>query len=448
MLLDPRRMLFLGIPPGTASVHTSTFFDEFNVNDFLLVAWNAETFVADTERKTGQPFESYHHPFVYNQFKEMYEMKVIEIIQWIKNGHVLVVFPYLFNIEMKTGWLNKTLEVNISRFPPFNLVDLTHSSGNSLQVAEGFHAQFSKFLYMFKYNMAMSGDNMIPLFTYQDCEGNSIIASAIFLIGKGAVVFSPQLKSWSDPNLVEYLKALGELPNMLNWPVDASDRRAGGVEWPAFRFTAFPAVIIAIIAFSPFWAPQVGRLLPWGKPLATGQDYAAPLTEMEKRRISSSFDVDAIKSTEHALEHHVNQLKAEISRLRKLPTATSPKVQADPTAPFASAGPTAKQSADFMLPAAGPHLSAREITELLARGDEFVDRRDITSARLFYERAANAGDGQAALRLGATFDPAYLGRATLGGVVSDNAQARLWYQRARALGEAEAERRLKRFETK
>ena len=99
------------------------------------------------------------------------------------------------------------------------------------------------------------------------------------------------------------------------------------------------------------------------------------------------------------------------------------------------------------MPSAGAPL-ATEIAELLARGDSFVLIGDVPSARVFYERAANAGDGQAALRLGATFDPAYLGRATLGGVVSDNAQARLWYQRARALGEAEAERQLKRFETK
>jgi hypothetical protein len=44
MLLEPRRMLFLGIPPGTAAVHTSTFFDAFNVDDFQLIApGNAKT---------------------------------------------------------------------------------------------------------------------------------------------------------------------------------------------------------------------------------------------------------------------------------------------------------------------------------------------------------------------------------------------------------------------
>ena len=47
----------------------------------------------------------------------------------------------------------------------------------------------------------------------------------------------------------------------------------------------------------------------------------------------------------------------------------------------------------------------------MARGDSFLGAGDIASARLFYERAADAGDGHAALRLGATFDPDFLDRA-------------------------------------
>jgi TPR repeat protein len=91
-----------------------------------------------------------------------------------------------------------------------------------------------------------------------------------------------------------------------------------------------------------------------------------------------------------------------------------------------------------------------EIAELLARGDTLLRRGDVASARLFYERAANAGDGRAVLRASATFDPAFVGRDVLRGARGDPAEARFWYQRARDLGEveAEAERRLKSFETK
>jgi TPR repeat protein len=94
-------------------------------------------------------------------------------------------------------------------------------------------------------------------------------------------------------------------------------------------------------------------------------------------------------------------------------------------------------------PAAGPHLSTEEIAELLARADTLLHSGDVASARLFYERAANAGDGRAALRIGATFDPSFLNRDVLRGVRGEPAEARLWYQRARDLGEPEAESRLR-----
>jgi hypothetical protein len=63
------------------------------------------------------------------------------------------------------------------------------------------------------------------------------------------------------------------------------------------------------------------------------------------------------------------------------------------------------------LPASPP--MAAEIAELLARGDSFVVIGDLASARVFYERAASAGDGRAALRMGTTFDPAFLRRTGL-----------------------------------
>jgi TPR repeat protein len=73
---------------------------------------------------------------------------------------------------------------------------------------------------------------------------------------------------------------------------------------------------------------------------------------------------------------------------------------------------------------------AAEISELLARGDSFVVIGDIASARVFYGRAASAGDGRAALRMGTTFDPAFLRRAGLPRTFGDPAQARSWYRRA------------------
>ncbi len=98
--------------------------------------------------------------------------------------------------------------------------------------------------------------------------------------------------------------------------------------------------------------------------------------------------------------------------------------------------------------AAPPSLPAVDVAGLLARGDGYLGKGDVTSARLFYERAADAGSGQAAMRLGATFDPNFLGRAHLVGTRGDQATADMWYGRARGLGTAEATREPKSRETK
>jgi len=84
------------------------------------------------------------------------------------------------------------------------------------------------------------------------------------------------------------------------------------------------------------------------------------------------------------------------------------------------------------------HLSAADTAALLTRGDTLFSKGDIYAARLFYERAADAGDGQAALRLGETFDPVFLDLARLRGVRGDLSAALFWYRRSRDLGVAEA----------
>jgi TPR repeat protein len=87
-----------------------------------------------------------------------------------------------------------------------------------------------------------------------------------------------------------------------------------------------------------------------------------------------------------------------------------------------------------------------DVSILLNRGDALFGAGDLASARLFYQRAAEAGNGQAALRLGNTYDPAFLERAQLR-VQGDRALALFWYQRARELGAGDAEILLKGAQT-
>ena len=88
----------------------------------------------------------------------------------------------------------------------------------------------------------------------------------------------------------------------------------------------------------------------------------------------------------------------------------------------------------------GPRLpSSVDTAAFVAQGDQFLSKSDLASARPLYLRAAEAGDGRGALRMGMTFDPVFLARWRLRGVRGDRVQAISWYRRASALGNAEAE---------
>jgi hypothetical protein len=91
----------------------------------------------------------------------------------------------------------------------------------------------------------------------------------------------------------------------------------------------------------------------------------------------------------------------------------------------------------------------REQTALLMkRGEDLLKIGDIAAARLAFRHLADAGNAEAALALGATFDPRFLAERNVIGVVGDDAKARAWYQRAMELGSTEAKRILTRAATK
>jgi hypothetical protein len=132
-------------------------------------------------------------------------------------------------------------------------------------------------------------------------------------------------------------------------------------------------------------------------------------------------------------------------------TAMPPAASQTGAAPTATAvSPTGTQAPKPTASVPGPppaqlRLPAAEIAALMARGDTLFALGDVSSARLFYERAADTGEGRAALRLGNTFDPAFLDFTHLR-VRGDSAMAASWYGRARELGAAEAEILLKHLE--
>jgi TPR repeat protein len=141
---------------------------------------------------------------------------------------------------------------------------------------------------------------------------------------------------------------------------------------------------------------------------------------------TEAFEHPEVTTKGQPLDSEGNKGLTDLASSGSLPLAAGPAaVLREPARPLIERSPP---SADTSM--------------LLARGDSLLGMGDIASARLFYERAADTGDGQAALRLGETYDPAFLERARLR-VQGDRARAVLWYQRARELGASEAEILLK-----
>jgi hypothetical protein len=81
----------------------------------------------------------------------------------------------------------------------------------------------------------------------------------------------------------------------------------------------------------------------------------------------------------------------------------------------------------------------------IARGQELFGEGNVSSARLLFKRAADAGLAYGALFLGQTYDPNELALYQVRGLGGDPAQAKLWYEKAYALGAPEAGELLRRL---
>jgi hypothetical protein len=84
-----------------------------------------------------------------------------------------------------------------------------------------------------------------------------------------------------------------------------------------------------------------------------------------------------------------------------------------------------------------------QIELLTKQGEQFVAAGDLVTARMVFQRAAEAGDAYAAMAMGATFDPGVLAKLGVVGMGADVEKARSWYQKAESMGSAEATKRLR-----
>jgi TPR repeat protein len=79
-------------------------------------------------------------------------------------------------------------------------------------------------------------------------------------------------------------------------------------------------------------------------------------------------------------------------------------------------------------------LRQEEIAMMVERGRLLFEAGDLAAARLFFRRAANAGDAAAAIAMGATYDPDVLTQRFIRGIEADPLEAQKWYERAREMG--------------
>lgn len=83
------------------------------------------------------------------------------------------------------------------------------------------------------------------------------------------------------------------------------------------------------------------------------------------------------------------------------------------------------------------------IADLIEHGQKMIDVGYLAGARAYFKRATEAGSGEAALRLGATYDPEFIDQIGALGVKADPKEARVWYERAKQLGVQGAEEKLR-----
>jgi len=78
-----------------------------------------------------------------------------------------------------------------------------------------------------------------------------------------------------------------------------------------------------------------------------------------------------------------------------------------------------------------------------SQADTLLARGDIETARTLYEEAANAGNAEAALKAGMTYDPLYLSAeaAAINSTTAEPGTSLVWYARAIGLGSSAAEPR-------
>jgi hypothetical protein len=230
-------------------------------------------------------------------------------------------------------------------------------------------------------------------------------------------------------------------------------QRQGGVARGVVKFLLASAVAAPTAYFIAGWLQQTDTATPSDVATVVGsldeRIAAAGPTPMRPppERAPASDEISGAPRAEPAATRAILPIEARpvaavepnVVEVAATPEP-SPSVSAAPTDP-AAGGTIAAMTPPSAAPPK-PALTAQEIAALVERGRVLFDAGDLAAARLFFRRAANAGDAAAALAMGSTYDPDVLSKRFIRGTGANAEEARVWYEKAREMGSPEGKGRL------
>lgn len=167
--------------------------------------------------------------------------------------------------------------------------------------------------------------------------------------------------------------------------------------------------------------------------LAGRPDASPPRAGMNREAASPGRPRQAVPAEQAAM---VSQSAAAVSRRAAAPDQGLPTAEPPPpnTASLGAVPPVKLGDAES--------LDEQSQDRLLRQGLRLLIAGSISSARLLFQRAAEAGNARAALLLGDTYDNVRLAQMGVQGVLPDKDKASYWYERADELGAVEGKERL------
>lgn len=191
------------------------------------------------------------------------------------------------------------------------------------------------------------------------------------------------------------------------------------------------AVVAAAIAFAAVYLDRQYDIIATARAALSG----APTEEADA--------ASAPDSTNQAQPADASPFNQSTVGMRSMPLTTrAAPTRDDVAAALRQARSDPTDRAQPMMGSPTRTLAADEVAGLLKRAKGMIATGDIVAARLLLQRAADAQDGNAALLLAETYDPAVLGTPDARTVTPDRAAARSWYERAAGLGSLNAKQRL------